>query len=98
MSFAVASRRHVEPSRREVAFAERLARRYQERSSGETLMVNELYLTLLYRPVTGAGAELLSHSIARRDAGEAAPHEADALEACAKLRQTVRRLARPLRA
>ena len=28
-------------------FADRLAQRYQERLSGETLMVNELYLTLI---------------------------------------------------
>ena len=34
------------------AFADALARRYLERLAGETLMINELYLTLLFRPVT----------------------------------------------
>jgi len=34
------------------AFADALARRYLERLAGETLMINELYLTLFFRPVT----------------------------------------------
>src|SRR5580704_8314711 len=41
-------------------FADRLAKRYRDRLSGETLMVNELFLTLLYRPVTGAAPTLVS--------------------------------------
>src|SRR5580658_3187485 len=47
------------------AFADRLAQRYQERLSGETLMVNELYLTLLYRPITGAASTLLSRFMSK---------------------------------
>src|SRR5258708_15542364 len=35
-------------------FADRLTRRYQAKLAGETLMVNELYVTLVYRPVTRA--------------------------------------------
>src|SRR5260221_12988271 len=36
------------------AFADRLAARYQERLSNETLMVNEIYLSVLFRPDVGA--------------------------------------------
>jgi type IV secretion system protein VirB4 len=70
-------------------FADRLAQRYRERLSAETLMVNELYLTLLYRPVTGAAPALVSRFLSRERPGEGAAERADALEACAKLRQTV---------
>src|ERR1700735_1091068 len=41
-------------------FADRLAARYQARLAGETLMVNEIYLTVLFRPVTGAAPTLVS--------------------------------------
>src|SRR5258707_1811556 len=41
-------------------FADRLAERYRQRLSAETFMVNELYLTLVYRPVTGAAPTLVS--------------------------------------
>jgi type IV secretion system protein VirB4 len=70
-------------------FADRLAQRYQERLLGETLMVNELYLTLLYRPITGAAPTLLSRFMSKERAGQSGADGADALEACAKLRQTV---------
>ncbi len=71
------------------SFADRLAQRYRERLSTETLMVNELYLTLLYRPVTGAAPTLVSRFLSRERPGEGAAERSDALEACAKLRQTV---------
>jgi type IV secretion system protein VirB4 len=70
-------------------FADRLAQRYQERLSGETLMMNELYLTLLYRPITGAAPTLLSRFMSKERAGRSGADGVDALEACAKLRQTV---------
>ena len=70
-------------------FADRLAQRYQERLSSETLMVNELYLTLLYRPVTGAAPTLVSRFLSRERTGQQGLERSDALEACAKLRQTL---------
>jgi type IV secretion system protein VirB4 len=70
-------------------FADRLAQRYQERLSTETLMVNELYLTLLYRPVTGAAPTLVSRLLPKERRGQSGAERADALEACAKLKQTV---------
>jgi type IV secretion system protein VirB4 len=71
------------------SFADRLAQRYRERLSTETLMANELYLTLLYRPVTGAAPTLVSRFLSRERTGQSGAERADALEACAKLRQTV---------
>ena len=79
---------HVAPATGS-GFADRLAQRYQERLSTETLMVNELYLTLLYRPVTGAAPTLLSWLMSKERAGQSGTDGADALEACAKLRQTL---------
>jgi type IV secretion system protein VirB4 len=70
-------------------FADRLAQHYRERLSGQTLMVNELYLTVLYRPITGAAPTLVSRFMTRREAPGARTERANALEACAKLRQTI---------
>lgn len=70
-------------------FAARLARKYRERLAFETLMVNELYVSIVFRPVagaaTGAASKLLSRA-ARTAEGAAL---ADAIEACEKLGQTV---------
>src|SRR5688500_20360366 len=35
-------------------FAGALAQKYRERLAGETLMLNELYLSIVYRPLAGA--------------------------------------------
>src|SRR5258708_29253593 len=51
------------------SFADRLAQRYRERLSSETLMVNELFLTLLYRPVTGAAPTLASNFLSQLNTG-----------------------------
>ena len=37
-------------------FASQLALKYQQRLAGETLMVNEIYLSLVYRPVAGTAS------------------------------------------
>ena len=46
--------------RRTAGFAATLAAKYRERLSSETLMVNELYLSVVYRPVAGAAPGLVS--------------------------------------
>jgi type IV secretion system protein VirB4 len=74
---------------RGLAFADRLARRYQERLATETLMVNELYLTLLFRPVTGAAPSLVSRMLSSKRAASSQAERSDAIENCTKLRQTV---------
>ena len=70
-------------------FADALARRYQERLAGETLMVNEVYLTLLFRPVTGVAPSLVSRLVSGHQAGSGERERTSALESCAKLRETV---------
>jgi len=85
-------RRRDAPALQEVrggSFADRLARRYQARLATETLMVNELYLTVLFRPITGAAPSLVSRLLNRRASMNVRLERANALEACAKLRQTV---------
>src|SRR5437588_11722085 len=71
------------------AFADRLARRYQERLAGETLMVNEVYLTLLFRPVTGVAPSVVSRVLSRHQPMRGPQDRTSALESCAKLRETV---------
>ena len=46
-------------------FATQLARRYQHRLATETLRVNELYLSVVYRPVIGVAPGVLSRMLAR---------------------------------
>ena len=71
-------------------FARELNARYRERLAGETLMVNELYLSLVYRPqptAVGAAALKLFARTAENDTARA--ELAESLEACAKLRSQV---------
>ena len=70
-------------------FADQLQTKYQRRIGGETLMQNELYLSLLYRPTAGLAAGLVSRALSK------AQHEGtrwellEALDSCEKLAQTV---------
>jgi type IV secretion system protein VirB4 len=71
-------------------FAARVAARYRERLAGETLMVNELYLTLIHRPAAGAAAGLFARLLARSSPAQLRRERATALETCEKLAQTLR--------
>jgi type IV secretion system protein VirB4 len=66
-------------------FAEALAVNYQERLTHEVLMVNELYLSLVYRPLVGAATGLLARFMRQREANP--DEELESLEACEKLAQ-----------
>jgi type IV secretion system protein VirB4 len=68
-------------------FARGLETRYQRKLSGETLMVNDLYLSLAYRPVTGAATGLVAKALTRRAA--VPPDLEESVEACDKLADTV---------
>ena len=74
---------------KESGFAGTLHGKYQRRLCGEQLMVNELYLAVLYRPAPGRARRLFSNVLAKTNS--AAPHLElrDALEACARLSQTL---------
>ena len=84
----VRRRDHAYPDGRfEPGFAADLNARYQDRITGETLMVNELYLTLVYRPQpTAVGAAALS-LLKRADRNGDRVALRDALDECAKKRQ-----------
>ncbi|CAG0938751.1 Type IV secretion system protein virB4 [Gammaproteobacteria bacterium] len=70
-------------------FAEQLATRYQARLSTETLMVNELYLSVAYRPIAGAAPNLVARLLSAKAGEHRLAEHADALDACEKLAQTV---------
>lgn len=70
-------------------FAESLHARYRRRLSGETLMLNELYIAVLYRPVSGAATGLLARVLARAQREAWRAELADALDACEKIAQTL---------
>ena len=70
-------------------FAERLSARYRARLSTETLMVNELYLSVAYRPIAGAAPNLLARLISTKAGEHRLAEHTDALDACEKLAQTV---------
>jgi len=71
-------------------FAHCLNRRYRERLVGETLMVNDLYIALCYRPTAGLASGAISRLLTRSRMAPADGELADALDSCAKLAQVVR--------
>jgi type IV secretion system protein VirB4 len=76
--------------RRAHYFADGMLDRYQRRICGETLMQNDLYLSVLYRPASGVAAGLVSRALARTERDGAQRDLAEALDACEKLSQTLR--------
>lgn len=70
-------------------FAESLHARYRRRLAGETLMVNELYVAVSYRPVAGVATGLLARVLARAQREAWRAELADALDACEKIAQTL---------
>lgn len=70
-------------------FAQDLATKYRERLAAETLMVNELYLALIYRPVATVATGLVARLLLRTQPDSSRLELSDALDACAKLAQTV---------
>jgi type IV secretion system protein VirB4 len=71
-------------------FAGALEHRYRAKLSQQTLMVNELYLSLVYRPTTGVATGLASKILRHMQSSGSAWELADAIEACEKLGDTVR--------
>jgi type IV secretion system protein VirB4 len=69
-------------------FADRLAARYSARVAGESLMMNELYLAVCYRPAAGVATGLAARILKRSRALPADLEQTDALDNCAKLAQS----------
>jgi type IV secretion system protein VirB4 len=78
-----ASRHIVRP------FADPLHAKYRARLANETLMMNEMYLALVYRPTSGIATGLASKVLAKTQRDGARRDLADALDASEKLAQTL---------
>jgi type IV secretion system protein VirB4 len=76
-------------SRRTKGFACRLYARYGLRLGDETLMLNELYLSVMYRPMTGVATGPLSRALAKAQRDGQRVELVDSLDACEKLSQTL---------
>ncbi len=70
-------------------FADALHFRYRTRLADETLMINEIYLAVVYRPTSGVATGLASKVLARAQRDGSKQVLADALDACEKLSQTL---------
>jgi type IV secretion system protein VirB4 len=70
-------------------FAGSLEHRYRSKLANQTLHVNELYLSTAYRPTSGLATGLTSRLLARTPGADSALEQADALDACGKLREIV---------
>jgi len=70
-------------------FANDLNNRYRRLLAGETLMVNELYLSLVYRPAPSAAQAWTLKALMRSDPRTEQLELAASLESCAKLSQLV---------
>jgi type IV secretion system protein VirB4 len=70
-------------------FARDLHAKYRSRVANGTLMMNEVYLAVVYRPTSGAATGLASRILARTRRDESQLGFADALDACEKMAQTL---------
>jgi type IV secretion system protein VirB4 len=70
-------------------FARELNERYRARLAGETLMVNELYVSLIYRPQPTAVGSAALKLFGRAESDTARAELTESLEACVKLRSQV---------
>jgi type IV secretion system protein VirB4 len=71
-------------------FASGLEHRYRDQLSRRRLLVNDLYLSCVYRPTAGLATGLASRVLKRTRPEELALELADALDASEKLREAVR--------
>jgi type IV secretion system protein VirB4 len=87
----VIRRREATPWQRgpDGGFGAALLNKYRERLAHESLMVNELYLSTVYRPAESIATGLLSNAIRRFHKNASRVETSDALDACAKLSQTI---------
>ena len=80
---------HLAVAEARSGFAAGLAAKYCGRLKTEALMVNELYLAVLYRPVTSLATGVVAQLLARTQPEAARLELADSLDACAKLGQAL---------
>jgi type IV secretion system protein VirB4 len=86
----VRHREHSYPNGKFVnSFAACLNERYRARIAGQRLMRNDLYLSLVYRPTSGAATGLTARLLTKSSPEGLRQEIAEAVEACEKLRETV---------
>ena len=68
-------------------FADGLHRKYHQRLANETLMQNEVFLAIVFRPTAGVAAGVVSKALARTERVGSKVFLSDALDACEKLSQ-----------
>jgi type IV secretion system protein VirB4 len=73
----------------DLPFAAQLNERYRARLSGERLMINELYLSVVYRSTTGVVTHWTSKILSRTSRAAVELDIQSALEACEKSRHTL---------
>ena len=73
----------------DLPFAAQLNERYRARSSGERLMINELYLSVVYRSTTGVVTHWTSKILSRTSREAVELDIQSAVDACEKLRHTL---------
>ena len=70
-------------------FARDLRTKYLKRLSAETLMVNDLYISVVYRPTAGLAVGAASRLFSKSHPAEARLELKDSLDSCEKLGQTL---------
>jgi type IV secretion system protein VirB4 len=70
-------------------FADALATKYARQLAGETLMINEIFVAIVYRPAASMGGGLLSRALSATQRDGTSLELADSLEICEKLAQTL---------
>jgi type IV secretion system protein VirB4 len=89
-SHVIRRRETVErPAEGPPGFSTALRDRYYERLAREVLMVNEIYLAIVYRPAAGVAGGLLSGLLHRSRGGVSQAAAESALDTCTRLSQTV---------
>jgi type IV secretion system protein VirB4 len=71
-------------------FSDHLNERYRARIAGERLMVNELFLSVVYRPTTNVVTNWTARVLSRTQKGAVEADIRAAIDACEKLRQTLK--------
>jgi type IV secretion system protein VirB4 len=86
---AATARQDGRPPSEAAQFAADLDAKYRGRLAREILMVNELYLAVVYRPTAGAATGMVSKALEKSQRNGSSLDLADALDACEKLAQTL---------
>jgi type IV secretion system protein VirB4 len=82
--------RAVVPHESPQGFADALGTKYAHRLAGETLMVNELFVALVYRPAAGVATGAVSRLLSNVQRSSSQLELTEALDACEKLAQAMR--------